>query len=389
MKNKKNQFMSFLLQQEEGKWQQILRVIDASNSRRGVKVTKKALEEMIKNFNANILNLKPNELQVNYSHESWGEAAGWITELRIKGKYLEAQIRWTPAATQKITDEEFRYFSAEFAPAWENVETQEVHTNMLLGAALTNIPFVPGMKAVALSDVENTEESIFIFTNSSQMNFKELLTAFQGNKKVSLSEATILRTMLNSLESGKEEFEADVKAIETLAQANADALEKSDLEAKAAVTKLTEDLASATEKLSSGDVNHEMTQLKSDLKLSQTTTKALQSQVDAMQFNQRKTEVSARVEELAKVGKILPKDKQATIDLALSQGNEEKQNTFLDYLDAMAPKVDFSETGSAAAQDATEEAKVAKITALAAEAFAKDPSVSLADHITRFAREQE
>ena len=385
--------MALKLQQGDEGGQQILRVIDASGSMRGVKVTKKDLEQMIENFDNNVLNLKPKELQFNYSHNSWNKAAGWITELRLKGKFLEGKVRWTPKAMEKIEDEEFRFVSAEFAPTWQNVETEEVFQNVLLGAALTNIPFVPGMKPVALSDEGSVVEGIFIFTNNSEMNlFKELLTALQGNVAVSLVEANILQSQFDSLEKElkTDELSASVLAVMTLAKENdAKAVELANTE-KAKNEKLASDLAEANVKLAGGaDANVELTSVKKDLAVSQTATKALQSTVDKMALAQATKEIELRVDKLCETGRILAKDKQATVDMALSQGSAENQEKFLLFLESQPVKVDFSEIGAAGAEDAGEDAKIANINKLAAAALASDPSQTLAAHITRLTRELE
>jgi len=394
MKNKTLKLMALAIEQEEGKWQQILRTINASNHWRGVKVTKSDLEEMIKNFDANVLKQKKQELQVNYSHQAGKEAAGWITALRINGRFLEAQIRWTPVAMEKIENEEFRYFSAEFAPSWQDVETEEVRTNVLLGAALTNIPFVPGMKPVALSDIEpNADKSIFLFTNHLQKMdlFKKLLSDLQGNKQVSLAESSILRNQFEALEAdARQEFEAGVNAVETLAKENDAKATKLAEDSKAAVTKLTEELATATaalaEKEEGGDAR--VTKLAADLKEAQKAASNFQSELDQVKLERRTEVVTAKVEELSKAGKILPKDAKATVELALAQGNVEKQDAFLTYLDNMPVKVDFSEQGSSTAAEAGEDAKIKKINELAQAEFDKPGnSVSLADLRAKFTRE--
>ncbi len=385
--------MALAVEQEEGKWQQILRTINASSHWRGVKVTKSDLEEMVKNFNNNVLKQKKNELQVNYSHRAGKEAAGWITELRIKGRFLEAQIRWTPVAQEKIENEEFRYFSAEFAPSWQNVETEEVHTNVLLGAALTNIPFVPGMKPVALSDIEpNADKSIFLFTNHlPKMDFKQLLSALQGNKEVSLAEAKLMRVQFDALEEdSRKEFEADVVAVEKLAKENDTKLTDAKKESDAKIEKLEEDLKVATKALEKkeegGDAR--VTKLEADLKEAQKASSELQSEVDKVKLERRTEVVTKKVEELATAGKILPKEQEATVKIVLDQGSVEKQDVMIAFLEGMAPKVDLSEQGSSSAAEAGEDAKIKKVNELADAEFAKEGNKeTLADLRAKFTRE--
>jgi len=381
---KKHFFFSYNLQSEEGKWQQILRVIDASNSMRGVKVTKKDLQEMVDNFNANVLKQKKNELQVNYSHESYAEAAGWITEVRIKGKFLEALIRWTPAAKTKIEEEEFRYFSAEFAPAWQDVESEEAHTNVLLGAALTNIPFVSGMKAVTLSDDGGSEgKFIFFKTDLEMKNFKKLLLALQSKQNVSIGEAELMKLQFATLsEEEQTSLQAEVTKVETLAKEN-EATSKTEKEELS--TKLAE--AEKALALAQDGETDQVKKLAKDLKESQATTSELQKGHDKLKLDLRTKDLTEQITELADKGKVLAKDIEATVDMALSQGSEEKQNKFVEFLSNMPQKVDFSEIGSSTAEDASEDAKIAKINKLADEAFATDKSKTLGQHREHFTRE--
>jgi len=366
-------------------WQQILRVIDTSKSYRDVKINKKDLEMCVENFEKNILKLHPNELQVNYSHNSHERAAGWIEELRVSGKHLEAKIRWTPNAKQIIEDEEFRFFSAEWSPSWQDVETQEVHQCTLLGAALTNIPFVPGMKAVALSDARGKADGNFLFLNHSleMDNFKKLLSTLQVKQDVLLCEAQILKSQFSLLpEDDRAEFQSEVEKIEKLAQENDAKATKE----KEELSKKLEEANKALELAQKGG-SEEVKNLASELKEAQKNASELQKAHDKLALDLRTKDLKEQVTKLSDEGRILPKDIDKTVQMALAQGVQEKQDKFVSFLSEMPVRVDFSEIGSGSAEDADEDAKIAKINKLAEEKFATDKSKTLAEWRMHFTRE--
>lgn len=103
---------------------------------------------------------------IDYKHESWDKAAGWMTDLKVQEDSLIATVTWTPAGRQAILDGEFKYFSPEFYPigrgGWCDSEDPEVVVNnVLVGGGLTNIPLfkdLSGLKASA----GGREQTIFI-----------------------------------------------------------------------------------------------------------------------------------------------------------------------------------------------------------------------------------
>jgi len=101
--------------------------------------------EFIKNFNDNTRGI---EIQANYSHESWKEAAGWLKTITQEGEKLYAEIEWTEKAAKKIRDKEFKYISPEFDLNWKDPETSKEYGAVISGVALTNIPFLKGMDKV-------------------------------------------------------------------------------------------------------------------------------------------------------------------------------------------------------------------------------------------------
>lgn len=139
---------------------------------------------MIKNFKKNVRGI---EIAVNYSHNSGGEAAGWIKSLEYKEGGLFADVEWTDEGQDKISKNKFKYISAEFDEDYKDPESGKYFGAILLGAALTNIPFVKNMNKV-LSEIEGmppeAQNEIKEFFEKQKkepkkMNFEELLEALK------------------------------------------------------------------------------------------------------------------------------------------------------------------------------------------------------------------
>ena len=109
------------------------------------------------------------KVPLNYGHESWDKAAGWIDPQAGKlyvstdGQALIGEPDWTPAAQQAIADGEWKYISPEFNPRsvpWEDPEeSMSFVDNVLTGAALTNIPLFKKLKPVQASRVKGSSDT--------------------------------------------------------------------------------------------------------------------------------------------------------------------------------------------------------------------------------------
>ena len=95
-------------------------------------------------------------LAVDYEHQSLNArhngqpapAAGWIESLRYEpGQGLFASIRWTEGAKAFIEQDEYRFISPVFSFNTKNGDVLE-----LKGAALTNVPALDGLGAVAATE---------------------------------------------------------------------------------------------------------------------------------------------------------------------------------------------------------------------------------------------
>lgn len=116
-------------------------------------ITAADLEEMKTNFEADVRKQKIDGrpvLPFDYSHYDGDKAAGWITGLSIESGSLFAEVEWTPKAAEKIKNKEFRFVSPSIHSDYKDAETGKKYKIVLMGAALTNVPFLRDMEAIHL-----------------------------------------------------------------------------------------------------------------------------------------------------------------------------------------------------------------------------------------------
>jgi phage I-like protein len=179
-------------------WVDVLRVGRFKHPKYGrFSVTDSMLSGMVKNFDERVRGI---DLAVDYFHRSDEEAAGWFQAVRLSGdrKTLQAKVDWTEEAAKKLSDKKIRYFSADYSDNYEDPETGTKHGPTLLGAALTNRPFIKGMApAVELSEKEEEE-----------MDIKELSAKLdQTNQTVATLADTVKKLAEGKGTEGKKEGE--------------------------------------------------------------------------------------------------------------------------------------------------------------------------------------
>jgi len=134
-----------------------------------LKLNRQMLSEVKKNFDHRVRGV---DIALDYDHKASdgdSKAFGWIENIAFyepghaplksqpQGSYpagLWALVRWTTIGLNAVRDEIYRYISAEYRPEWTNPVTKKTHRNVLVGATLTNRPFMNQMPAVQLSDEE-------------------------------------------------------------------------------------------------------------------------------------------------------------------------------------------------------------------------------------------
>lgn len=145
-----------------------------------IEITTGDLQTMLENFNGNARRLSEDGkpiLQFDYSHASEQKAAGWIKGLELSedGNALFATVDWTPPAKEAIQNKEWKFSSPTIERNYTDAETGKVYDVVLTGAALTNIPFLKGMKEVALSEETQNKEGVMV-THEEVLAFLETAT---------------------------------------------------------------------------------------------------------------------------------------------------------------------------------------------------------------------
>lgn len=116
-----------------------------------IDITEQDLDNAIEQFRS--FQQQGLDTTVDYDHTAFGDgrAAGWYRDLKRDGANLRARVEWTDNAKQLIQAGEYRYFSAEFHPAWKD-QTGTKRGFTLLAGGLTNRPFLKDLGPVALSE---------------------------------------------------------------------------------------------------------------------------------------------------------------------------------------------------------------------------------------------
>jgi hypothetical protein len=140
-------------------WIQLARTGSFVSKRYGkFSITKDDLSQMLTNFNE-ITPKAPTELPIDYDHLSMdpkmpgdGAAAAWIKklELRENGDELWGEVEWTPDGADRVRKQEYRFISPSFVKNYVHKDGQKIGTT-LLAAAITNHPFLEGMRSLTLA----------------------------------------------------------------------------------------------------------------------------------------------------------------------------------------------------------------------------------------------
>lgn len=117
-------------------------------------------KRVVDNFKTNVLGHEP---VIDYNHSTDDPAvppdqqiaAGWVKDMRIMGDRLQFLVEWTADAVEKIKTKKFKYFSPTYTDTYMSKETGADVGTVMWGGALTNVPFLPGLSPVALSEQLN------------------------------------------------------------------------------------------------------------------------------------------------------------------------------------------------------------------------------------------
>lgn len=281
----------------------------------------------------------------DYKHDDEDVAAGWITKLEIDVdkngvKSLFAEVEWTPVAADKIRKKEFKFVSPSIRRNYRDAETGEKFDVLLIGAALTNVPFLRDMEAIYLLS-EQAREAFLKNQNMGEekMSTDEIMTALAAMTPDEKSH--VFESLANEMESAV--MGENALLSEKVAKA---ADELKDSKEKLALSKKT--ISDLKVKISGSD------DMADKLKLSEIATAELNEKVASL------------------VKKLAQNDKKASFDQLLTAGNavEAQREAFMsDNMVEFASKsqvVKLSETGHGKDPDNTGDAQ-AEIDKLACE----------------------
>ena len=123
-------------------------------------ITQDTYKEILSNFEGS------GKIPLDFNHGSGktdpeqAKAGGWIQELFVDGDKLMAKVEFTEKAREYVANSEYRFISPEFVRNFVNPddpEKKEVGAK-LLAVALTNRPFLRGMKEISLSEQALSEK---------------------------------------------------------------------------------------------------------------------------------------------------------------------------------------------------------------------------------------
>jgi phage I-like protein len=188
---------------------QLLRVGKFSYLDRTLNFTKDTLKELKENFDKNVRGVA---LAVDYFHEAYDKAAGWIKKLELRNNDSELwmEVDWTDKAKKQILDKELRYISAELNEDYTDKETNKNYGAVLYGAGLTNRPHINKMAAILSEKLQNKKIINFINLNEKvlKMEFQDILNMI-GDLTADQKAQIIEKINENlELESEAEEIEA-------------------------------------------------------------------------------------------------------------------------------------------------------------------------------------
>lgn len=318
----------------ESGWVDIIRVGNWENSHKEFKLELEDLQKMLENFRANVLGYEDGCVQFNYSHDSWSKAAGWIKDLQIENGVLQARVEFTEEALDCIKNQEYRYVSAEINFNYCDEESGEKFGATLIGAALTNIPFVKRMRSVQSAFVELSEkeqEASYLFSkpHSKMEKFNELCASFAETATLSAAELEKVKGAFAML-SEDEQAEAKAK-LEELEQK---AEQKSEAETPEEPEEAEQSEAIEPE---AEEVEEQKEQNLSEGTVSMADFRKLQAELDRRKAELDTLDVDAKLTTLSTQGHVTPAAKDKARALMLSM-KESQRKDFVEFLSTM-PKV--------------------------------------------------
>jgi len=107
-------------------------------------ITPELLGGIVTNFENNVLK---RDVSFDWNHDQ-KEASAWLKDLEIVDDVLVGSVSFTKKGTESVKEDEYGYFSIEYADNYVDPETDEEFGPTLLGGALTNRPFISDLKKI-------------------------------------------------------------------------------------------------------------------------------------------------------------------------------------------------------------------------------------------------
>ena len=195
---------------------QILRAGKFFHDGREIEVEEKDLKNMVKNFSEKVRGI---DLMIDFSHNSEGEAAGWIKNLMLSedGTELWAEVDWTPTGKKSLDNKAFKYISADFSFAYKDNESLKDYGPTLFGAGLTNRPVVKQMEPIVLSENKdiNLNKDKIMYGEAKELELEEEKKMQEEEKEMSLEDmAALIKELKDSLLKKDEEIISMRKELE-------------------------------------------------------------------------------------------------------------------------------------------------------------------------------
>lgn len=243
-------------------------------------------------------------------------AAGWMLDVELRDDGPYALTKWTDRAREFIEKEELLYISPEFALDYQNRDTGKAQGPTLLGAALTNTPFLKELPAVAASE-----------TGAATMT---------DNPKCAECGANMACPKCDKKEKQMGDNAEVVKLNEQISLKDKHI---SETEAK---------LAEATKKLDEAKAKDEAV-----VKMAE-QNKALADRLATLEAEKQKGEIKLFFDEAVKAGRCTPAMREGLEAIAMKSGIESVR-----FVEKLAPVVMMGEVGVSGAQDVADPKKAA------------------------------
>lgn len=302
-----------------------------------IKITNREIEQFVVNFKAKVRR----DIPITEGHEVMDEkpAIGWLKKLTAEKDGLWSKVEWTEEGKELLAKKKYKYFSPEYYRTYEDPETQEVYTNVLVGGALTNKPYFKELKQIVFS--EN-----LIINQFNNMNLQDILKKEAGS--LTNEEKKFLQSHMSELNS--EQLRKFAEEIAPESDENDDGDKNKESDDNDGDNK--EDEKEEEKESDDNEDNDEKVEGSETVKVKASEYKALQEKADkgAQAFAElRKSNITNEVNKIIfneqnREGKFMPKTKDAVVGFMLSLKTEQL-SAFREILKAL-PKVEmFGEIG--------------------------------------------